>query len=428
MRLLQSGRNTPWLNSALWVLVSLLITVLVVRGAASSPLRIDAEVFYLAGQAVQRGISPYDITAWPALWREVYGTDHVPGRIFGYLPTFLPLVWLSSALDWPTVRLLIDVGNAAMTGLIAWGLAGLLQHVAPALPEWRRALAVALACTVGAVSATITLGQSSLLVMAGMVWLLRCGLERRSAWLFALCVVVVSIKPHLSLLPGLLVVVFLASRRQVALGGAVVVAMVVGTLAWLGTGVIPEFLAMLRHYKTFPMNTAESMSGLGNLTALVHLEVPLSVSVLLPLVVVVCALFLWRRRVPDGARSPAAAGSPFVPWLLPAGELPVEPQRRADVVRVVSLTWLLSEASLSLHTYDHVMLMLPMALLLLEGPLVIAAMLPAMLVVARPALLSPLLDAGLSQDRIQSVGLIYLAVASVLLFLGRRAWSPAAGR
>ncbi|MFK8015718.1 MAG: glycosyltransferase family 87 protein [Gammaproteobacteria bacterium] len=282
----------------------------------------DFRLLWLAGSTWLHGYSPY-MPAFDALYAVHFGGGQASWHVFNYPPYFaviaLPLATLPYAVAtslWLGVNVVCIALSAAIlsSGLAARSLGlQIIVHVA----------IVVFALTSYAGGYSLFYGQTSLLVLLGACLFMH-GYVGKSAVPLGVGLVLLSLKPNLGLLPGLLlassVYDFRARQWQTWALWPVLTTLL---FAFVGTGLViamagfdatvPAFAARIAAYSATPPSAAYSLTGMPYLVdTLTGTSMPLWLSLVLAAAVCIVAV----RRATDRAIavcSVLAAGFFFLP-------------------------------------------------------------------------------------------------------------------
>lgn len=260
---------------------------------------IDARYFYVAAECWASGKSPYDPVQYKAKYRGTFGTD--PDALFvAYLPTLMPAVLPLAPLNWWAAARLFAAINFSAAMLLIWASYKLVREFygAPLRPvHW---LWLTLGTTIGGVSATISTGQTSLLVTAACTLAL-LGCQLRNRWMVIFGAVIASAKPHLSAPILLFIIVFEPlQRKSMLMAGAIALAFV-GYAAALDGAFYDNYLGAINTYNAMSNNDPKVQIGLGSLLASLELSPVAAKIVSLSSLALLLALAgaIYRRR--DGS-------------------------------------------------------------------------------------------------------------------------------
>lgn len=360
---------------------------------------IDARVLYVAGQCWLAGGSPYEAEAFATTWRSTFSEVHPRTFVFAYPPTVAVISVPMALLPWPAGgRLLAALNASALIGcllLIALSLRAALRERA----SWSRiALGLALASTIGAIPATLQIGQTGLLALLGALACLTTARAGPTA-LFAAGALLASIKPQVSLI-AVAIALVQARARRVAWAVASVVLVGGASLAAAGGAEALEeaFRAVLR-YSHASSNRAQALAGLQPLLQRTGIEIA-------TLPVALAGIVLAAVLVAGAAHraGPRAAAPGAVAPLLPC-----------------ALAFALSALFLPLHEYDLVLLMLPLAALVAMPAPAALGIAPGLLLAARPQPVARLLAQSEVTPLLEGVGLLWATAGLVWLTWRRRA-------
>jgi glycosyl transferase family 87 len=259
------GRHGTLILALLWLAAVLAIGITIERGLVGENRHLDAKPLALAGHAWTRGLSPYVPEVFSSLWQEAFGAPRPEAFVFAYPP-------IAAAILAPLGVAGVDRGVALLDwlNLLSLGVALFLcARLGAPGKSWRDPvfpLALCLACSVGALSATLLLGQSSLWILCAIVWLWIADENPRPRASTVLAVAVAAMKPSLSL-P---VLCFLAVRRPLTVAWAFAVSLVVcvAVAAWTdGIAVLAEWLRSLSSYSAIPANAPIELASAQQLVA-----------------------------------------------------------------------------------------------------------------------------------------------------------------
>jgi hypothetical protein len=369
-----------------------------------SPVRhLDGQAMFIAAKCLQQGASPYDQQCFSTAWLDHFGTEKWDSMFFPYPVTMFAVVYPLALFEWSTARHLIDAANLVSIALILLGLVLWIRSRAPD-PDRRLAhiaLGLILAAMCGSISGVILLGQTSLVALAGLAWMiLSAGASSRSsAVLFAVALLAASTKPHMTLVPACAILLF-ASRKQVAAGIVTVAAVALATVAATGWQVIPEFFEMLGTYRSVGANQGPNLAGASLLAS--YFGASLSARLALLLSFASAALFAHARRREWAAAHETLSG------------------RALDSATIVGIV-LCASFWLPLHSYDLVIYLVPLAFVSLLGPAAFCVLVPGLLLVARPNAAAALVG-GNHAALVQSAAMLYVAIGA---FIALKAPRPA---
>lgn len=389
--------------------VALLLTLILslgwvmVRAFTVADYRLDAEVFYVAGWAVDHGQSPYSTGLSTDQWHQALGKEGHEGQVFAYPPTALPFVALLALLPPQGAFLLVDAVNALAMVAILVLLARFLIHFQPGISRKTIWAALILAVVPAALSLNFTYGQSSLMIFAASLFAAYSLVRSRPLRAVVVFVFFVALKPQLTIVPmAALFLLFSRPKTWIAAALGLVAWAGVCTL-WFGPSMFSGFLGVLTSYGSYSSNGFENMSGIGLLLA--PLGISLGLSAAVALAAVFLALILGGKFFGQ-ERSLAAV---------------TEPRRQALMVLTI---FLVNEFTLSLHDYDHSMLLFPLALaVLLPWKWRISLLVP-LLVAARPVLVTAFLGSESAKMAVITCAGVVATGVAVAAFLTYRPAKP----
>ena len=264
---------------------------------------IDARYFYIAAKCWASGESPYDVAHYMARYRAIFHAEP-DGLYAAYLPTLMPVILPMAPFNWSAAARLFAAINFSAAMLLLWASYRLVRDLLGAplrLIHWSW---LTLGTTLGGVSATISTGQTSLLITAACALaLLGCRLQNRAMVIAG--AVIASAKPHLSAPILLFILMFEpAQRKSMLIAGGIIAAFIAYTAA-LGGNFFTDYLGGINAYNAISNNDPKAQIGLGSFLASTDLS-PLAIqalSVALLAVSLALAGVLRRRGHLDGRRS-----------------------------------------------------------------------------------------------------------------------------
>jgi hypothetical protein len=211
-----------------------------------------------------------------------------------------------------------------------------------------------------------------------------------------LLVGIASIKPQLSLVPALALILGYSHPRQ-WLSGLVIASVECLAIGFVfGFSLYRDFVGALALYSTSKYNHAEVVSGVMNLAA--RIGVTLS------------PLFLLATSVGVGA---LVAGSyRLLRW---PSESPDE--RRRSSVLLTLVIWILNEALVPLHEYDHSIVMIPLALSILFRTFISGLLVPGLVLAGRPSILIRMVGHSVSENGVVTAALSFSCVVGIVALL-----------
>jgi hypothetical protein len=255
-------RNAVGLVAVLIIVCSIFYSGLI----KPTPARdIDARYFYVAAKCWASGESPYDARGYEAKFRATFGSE--PEAPFvAYLPTLMPVILPMAPLDWRAAARLFGALNFSAAMLLVWATHKLVRKMLGAplrLMHWSW---LTLGMTVGGVAATISTGQTSLLVTAACaVALLGCRLQNRSMVIAG--TVIASAKPHLSAPILLFILLFEPTQRKsIWVAGGIILAFI-AYAAVLDGNFLANYLGAIKTYNAISNNDPRLQIGLGSFLA-----------------------------------------------------------------------------------------------------------------------------------------------------------------
>lgn len=359
-------RIGPWLERLLWGALVLIVGYALLRGLSGENRWLDARPVYLGGYCWAHGLSPYVSATYSAAWADVYDVARPDVMVFAYPPSIAVLLVPLGLLPVQVALWAMDGLNVMLLGVCFASLHRLLRPYATRERDPRVPLALLAAASVGAVSATMVLGQTGFWVLAAILvlWNLPLG---RPQWSATLLLALCSFKPTVGL-PFLMY--FLVLRPVDLVRAGVITLPVVLGVAWIsgGMSVLGEWLAAMSEYSAVGPNLPSALaSGHRVIDALAPwfprallLLVPAGAGLSLGLrertsqrdtpslesLLVLCAFVVGFAPIHDYdlvVALPLAAALPFVPrtwlwWSLPAVAILARPNIPAKILAGVSDT------------------------------------------------------------------------------------------
>lgn len=402
-RLYRLGLPGGWVRASRTMLATMALLAVLAHGVWAAWGRdgeqhLDARVLYVAGQLWRAGVSPYDAEAFATRWRSTFAEPYPETFVFAYPPTLTVIAVPMALLPWPAGgRLLAAMSAFALLGclvLIALSLRAALRERA----SWSRiALGLALAATIGAIPATLQIGQTGLLALLGALACLTTARSGPTA-LFAAGALLASAKPQVSLIA---VATALAQARARRVAWAVASVVLVGGASLAAAsraGALGEaFRAVLRYSHASP-NRAQALAGLQPLLQRAGIEIA-ALPVALAGIALAAVLVTGAVRRAEPRTATPAAVAPLLPC---------------------ALAFALSALFLPLHEYDLVLLMLPLAAPVAMPAPAALAIAPGLLLAARPQPVARLLAQSELAPLLASAGVLWATAGLVCLTWRRR--------
>ncbi|MGA2562645.1 MAG: glycosyltransferase family 87 protein [Steroidobacteraceae bacterium] len=221
---------------------------------------IDARYFYIAAKCWISGHSPYDPSVYAATYQQVFGSAPQAGFV-AYLPVIILICLPLAAFDWPAAATCLTFMNFLAAMILFWAchrLAHGQPNVALTPRQW---FWVCLACTIGAISGSVSTGQTSVFVSAALALVL-VGCRERRMWLTGIGWTIASLKPQLSG-PLLLLVPFFEPRQRsaVVISVGVVIAACVYA-ASVDAHFVQSYLGSIAAYRQLAVNDPAKLIGL----------------------------------------------------------------------------------------------------------------------------------------------------------------------
>lgn len=353
-------------GNILRIILSLIFAAVFYSGVIKSggAKHIDAKWLFVAGKCWVQGVSPYNLDEFNRVWSQ--NLEAPPHAAYFYPPTsaifFAPLGFFA----WPAAAKAYMAMNIAALAAIALGL----WKIASVSSRWKNGafwpilLGVGFSISISGAPAVIFTGQTSLLAALGLVLLL-AGVTLNHNILILLGVIAASIKPQLSLLPILSLILFDSKHRK-----AIVISCAASLLSlallFLDTPsqIIPHLRQTLGLWGNLPENFPNHLIGL---SAILH-----------------------HLGVPD-AVIPACRNIAFVLAAFSLILLFIKLRKNTDVADQLGSIYAISLAAaaliMPLHEYDTVIYMPIFVILVCRYPKAALGLLPISLILWRPAII-----------------------------------------
>jgi hypothetical protein len=291
---------------------------------------------------------------------------------------------------------LMDGLHLAAIGAFVWCLFGLSEKLFPSASRTSRLLGLALAGLGTGLISELSWGEDSFFVVLALTWAWRLFVDGRTRLAMAVLVCVASIKPQLSLVPSLSLMVAYSRPKQWLFAGLMGAGYCLAIGIAFGFSIYREFITSLALWPHSMFNQPKEVSGLMNLGADFGLRP--SPFVLLATSLVAAGLLASIYRTLQWPQESTL-------------------DRRSSLVLILLTVWTLNEALLPFHSYDHSLVMVALALSVHLGRWKAALLVPVLVAAARPGLLSRLVGPSVSLDRMLTWALLLSAVlAGVALF------------
>lgn len=329
---------------------------------------IDGRTIYISGVCWLSGQSPYNVETFTRVWnqnmhQEQFQPKIPAGQVVFLYPPSLGIIAIPLALfSWQEAKVLLDVINVLALILVALFSALLLRKLSIHWSQIGLGLGLSVWGQLSYILAVIVLSQTALWVtaatLAAFYWA-----WRQQYGLVALSIVLASIKPQLSLLP----IIYLLIISQSGLLWLLAIVLVTGTQLTLfmvgaDSHIILELLRSLALYQAHSANTPLLLPGLHTLLA--HFNVHPQVIEALPIlgitITIVLALFYLKEH-----------------------------HRYSDYQKLlfIALTLTLSAVFMPIHHYDYTLFFFVMMLIVVVKPLSSGLLLlPGLIVLALPHL------------------------------------------
>jgi hypothetical protein len=286
----------------LWCLAAaLLVTALNVSSPRMHVNFYDGRFFCVAAQMFLEGESPYDLERFRARLHDIaqqYPDSaaelHAEIDWYAYPPASLIVFAPLGLLDYPLARQLFSLLNVLLMPLAAWMIVVFFDGANVAR---QKALTVA-ALMVGLLHfsfpVTVLIGQCDIVILVALAGTL-LALQRRSVLVAAACAAVALIKPQLTLLPILAIIVReRAWRDGVTLLGAVALTNLLAVLFIYHPGLPREMLDAVIYNRRHVFNQATGSYG-GLFLGARSPAFAMANLLLIPAAVVAVLLAAWKR-------------------------------------------------------------------------------------------------------------------------------------
>lgn len=263
--------------------------------ASGNARHFDTRWLYAAAECLYAVVSPYKFAGLSACWQSGLGADAPAPFVFGI--TILPIVFPMNLWDFTKASVYFDAVNLGAIALLGWCL-WLISDIDRTQGRQRieRSGWIGLGLSMGPVSGSAFVGQPVVLVALGIA-LLVLGSQRRSNWMLTVGRLLCLIKPHLALLP-LLIVWFrepLADFRG-KLAAGISLLLLAAAVQSLGGDFVADYLASLRTHTSSTVGHLVRPETLYGFPGLV--SGPSSGIELVAAALIGCAAFLagWKYR------------------------------------------------------------------------------------------------------------------------------------
>ncbi len=355
---------------------------------------LDGRYIYVSGATWLAGKSPYDIENFGKFWKQHMVNESARkeflkegGAVFAYPPT-LGIISIPLALfPWDTAKYILDFINILFLLLIAWFAAAFIKNL-PNVKLSNIGIGTGLGCMLAAIPTTIFLGQTSLLALVGCLGAAYF-LQHKKLWLAALFIVLASIKPHVSLLFVIFLLVRETNWAFLGLSSLLVGLTSMGILILGGSyNPITEMMNIMNAYTSISFNAPTNMSGLYViLGSLGFSHSTISISPIIGLLVTLILAVTFRQsNIPNY-------------------------QNLLQLVLIFALTAIF----LPIHLYDYTIFFLAMMLLVSVRWQIGILLLPSLILIARPRNLVNLLPNDISPVLLGSLGAIFLAITVIIM-------------
>lgn len=259
---------------ALWVLSSLPLiacSIFVIHSLwfSNSHLRgADGHIFYVAGKVWLAGESPYDrdsmLKHFNQSAAENQTNNYASQGLFISPPTLAPLSIFLGSFRWSTSLYLLELLNIFGFALIAYFCASIIRNFKDSPISPFSLFCVGFSGFIGAIEATLILGQLAILALAGGFGVIYAWRKKR-VWMGVLFILVASWKPQISFLL-LLYIFFTGWITPFIIAGVIATLILISAEYNAGIGeLISRFIGALEAYQENPYNS--DISNKINITA-----------------------------------------------------------------------------------------------------------------------------------------------------------------
>ncbi|MDY6992067.1 MAG: glycosyltransferase family 87 protein [Pseudomonadota bacterium] len=372
-----------------------------------APIRhIDSRTIYVSGLCWLTGQSPYNVETFTQMWnQQMHQQQFQPkisqGQVVFLYPPSLGIIAIPLALlSWETAQAVWDLINVLALIAMALFSALLLRKLHLHWGKIGLGIGFSIWGQMSYILAVIVLGQTALLVtaatLAAFYWA-----WQRYFWLAALSIVIASIKPQISFLP----IIYLLIITQSGFFWLISIVLVMGTqllllITILDTNPGLAFLRSLILYQAHSANTPLLLPGLHSIMA--HMGIQPYIMSALPIIGITLTI------------------------LLALAYLKNQPQQSA-YQHLLSMTLILTLCAvvMPIHHYDYTLFFVVMMLIVVVRPLSAwLALLPGLLLLAQPLFLSGFISDTLKTPVptliIASVAALYLMIVLTRLVVLQR--------
>ena len=327
------------------------------EGRSAQLRSLDYRWIYFAGKCWVEGVSPHNYENFKRVWQKDMG--YIPDMPMAYPPTLAVLSVPIALFPWDIAFRIYDTLNLLALVFSLYFLHKILGQFA--VEETRRWIALSVAATMGSITGVLYTGQTTLFVLCGITAAIYYVMNGR-LWSAASWIILATVKPHLGLLPMAILLLYrpaLLWRGMVTCG--LVSAMTVA-YTW-ESGLVASFFESLRLHTQTPFNQMEYLSITEQLLAKHDLR--------------------WLR--------------PFSSIVALAACWSVWTRFGRLTAFVLTVPFLATVVFMPLHSYDSVVLMVPLALIAGTG-LFSWTSLPLLIILSRPRAAMNLLGMPLTEQ------------------------------
>lgn len=223
----------------------------------------DFKSIWFAGLLWSEGINPYSEVFRNRAQEEFLGLNR-PHAWF-YPPNWWPFATPLAALEYDLVKQVWRSCNGILLILVCVHLWSRLRVLAPAVPEVLLIAMTVFALTTSASSITLSLGQTSIVMLAGVALFVTSFASGNRALMVA-ALVVLALKPTVALTIAGLLLVLPAWWPALLIAAGIVLICAMPPFVMHGPGtVLSLMLERIGEYSQYSVNAPQSMTGLRNL-------------------------------------------------------------------------------------------------------------------------------------------------------------------
>lgn len=366
-----------------------------------SGYRLDAEVFYVAGYALAHGVSPYDMASANQQWLSALGKVYQPGQIFAYPPTTLPFLWLLGKVPSHWAFRLIDIINIGAMLATMIVIAKFILRFRPNASANTILTSTTLALSPAAISIDFYYGQSSLFIFAGLLWGIYLLDTKYKAIAYIFFAIFATAKPQITLVPAIAAFILYANLKDWLLAGITLLIWIFTVFLLFGIQEFSLFLATMKFYNSYGVNSIDKMSGLARLLSKFQFEISQTASILISGVSIASLLIFLFQGKDQNSKHYFLENHPQL---------------------LLCTIFVINEFCVTLHDWDQSILAFPLAMMIhIKSPIRYILFIP-LISAARPNIVIALLGGGLNSLDVTSIALGVAVLILITIILLSYKW------